>query len=272
MKNSHIGWTHNTQNFWLGCDKIAPECAHCYIARQLLRMGLEEWGSLYRAKTTWGDPLKWQREAVAQRHCLRIFTNSLSDFFHADADLWREEAWDVIRSTPNAVYLILTKRPELISKRLPKDWGDGWANDWLGVSCGCKMTLNKMDALRRIPIHPRAVRFLSAEPLLEDISEEIDLNGFGWLIAGGESGGGREYLWDSQQDWRQEFGTRGRRTMQLAWARKLLIKSRAVKLPFFFKQITAARSGVGEDALGWVYQDFPPPPFGVWKEADGEKS
>jgi len=174
----------------------------------------------------------------------------LSDFFHADADGWRDEAWDVIRRTPNLVYLILTKRPELIRKRLPDDWGQGWPNVWLGVSCASKQMLNKMESLRRIPIHPKAVRFLSAEPLLDDISSEIDLSGFGWVIVGGESGGGPEYLWDSTKDWRKEFDTPGRRTMRLEWAQSPLVKARAAKIPFFFKQITTFRSGTGEDALG----------------------
>ena len=62
MENSNIGWTHNTQNFWLGCDKIAPECAHCYIDRTLRRQGRKPWGHLYRTKT-WENPIKWQREA-----------------------------------------------------------------------------------------------------------------------------------------------------------------------------------------------------------------
>jgi protein gp37 len=109
-----------------------------------------------------------------------------------------------------------------------------------------------------------AVRFLSAEPLIEDISGAIDLIGFGWLIVGGESGGGPEYLWDSTKDWRKEFNTPGRRTMRVEWAQSLLAKSRAADIPFFFKQNTAFRSGTGEDALGRLYQEFPPPPFGTW--------
>jgi protein gp37 len=265
LEDSTIGWTHHTQNYWLGCDKIAAECAHCYISRVLKRQGREPWGQLYRSKT-WDNPLKWQRQAEAQGVCYRVFTNSLSDFFHADADGWRDEAWDVIRQTPNLIYLILTKRPELIRKRLPKDCGQGWPNVWLGVSCGCKLTLNKMDSLRRIPVHSKAVRFVSCEPLLEDISANINLDRFGWVIVGGESGGGPEYLWDSTDDWRTEFNALGRRIMRLEWAQSLLAKAQSAGIPFFFKQITAFRSGTGEDALGRLYQEFPLPPFADWAE------
>jgi protein gp37 len=265
MENSSIAWTHNTQNFWVGCDKIAPECAKCYIGRILEQQGREPWGQLYRTKT-WRQPFRWQQEAALAGVCRRVFTNSLSDFFHAGSDAWREEAWDLIRKTPNLIWLILTKRPELIASRLPKDWGEGWPNVWLGTSVGCNQTLNKMDSLRKIAVHPKAVRFVSCEPLLEDISVNIDLDGFGWVIVGGESGVGQEYLWNPKQNWREEFSTGGRRTMMLDWAKNLLSCAQAKNIPYFFKQVTSARPGVGEDALGRKYQEFPPPPHGKWAE------
>lgn len=269
-ETTNISWAHGTQNFWLGCDKIAPECAHCYIDRQLRKMGRDPWGQLYRAKSTWIQPAKWERAAAQEHTCRRIFTNSLSDFFHAAADVWRPGAWQIIRDTPHLVYLILTKRPELILKRLPADWGEGYANVWLGVSTGCRQTLNKMDSLRKIPIHPKAVRFVSAEPLLEDIADDINLDGFGWVIVGGESGPGREYLYRDFTDrikekhWREEFNIIGRRTMNLEWANRLRELCSPRRIPFFFKQVTAFAPGVREDALGRVYHEFPPPPFGKW--------
>jgi protein gp37 len=263
MENSRIAWTHHTENFWLGCDMIAPECAHCYIGRVLRRQHREPWGKLYCSKT-WRNPDKWEAGAAANRECLRIFTNSLSDFFHTGADEWRPAAWEIIRRTPHLVYLILTKRPELISKRLPPDWGEGWQNVWLGVSSGCKRTLNKMDALRKIIVHPKALRFLSAEPLLEDIADKIDLTGFGWVIVGGESGSGPQYIWNPKANWRREFGINGRRELSLEWAKRLRAICQDAKVPFFFKQVSAFRSGEGTDALGRVYHEVPPPPFGRW--------
>ena len=259
-ENSNIGWTHNTMNFWLGCDKVAPECAHCYIDRVLRRQGREPWGQLYRTKT-WADPLRWEKKAAAEELFYRVFTCSLSDFFHVKADAWRAEAWEIIRRTPHLVYLILTKRPELIEKRLPPGWPDEFPNVWLGVSTGCKRTLNKLDSLRRIPVHPEAVRFISAEPLLEDISSEINLAGFGWLITGGESGAGDETLYDPNGFWRDEFNTGGRRTMELEWAENLQIVAEKAKKPFYFKQKTAPKPGMGADALGRLYQEFPSAPL-----------
>ena len=274
MENTGISWAHNTQNFWVGCDKIAPECAHCYIDRVLQKQGREPWGEVYRTQT-WGAPSKWEVDCAIHNYAKRVFTCSLSDFFHAKADPWRAEAWRIIRKLSRLVWLILTKRPALIESRLPDDWGAGYPNVWLGVSTGCNQTLNKMDVLRKIPC---AVRWISSEPLLEDISQQINLDGFHWVVTGGESGSGNEYRWAStyqaptndpkvfttekikmDYDWKRG----GRRTMMLRWAENLRDKTKAAGLPFMFKQVTSARSGQGVNALGRDWHEFPPAPNGL---------
>src|SRR5689334_3740917 len=101
-EKSLISWTHGTWNPWVGCDKIAPECAYCYIGRELRKQHREPWGELYLTKT-WNQPYIWNEDLVrngvkkaggyilaadiyAKRECKRIFTCSLSDFFHAKVD------------------------------------------------------------------------------------------------------------------------------------------------------------------------------------------
>jgi len=256
---SGISWTHATWNPWLGCDKIAPECAKCYIGRTLQRQGRPAWGELFRAKSTWGDPAKWQKRAEQEGRVYRVFTCSLSDFFHMKADGWRTDAWKVIRDCQNLCWLILTKRPERILRCLPADWP--YPNAWLGVSTGCRQTLNKMDTLRKVPIHERSVRWISSEPLLEDLVPVINLSGFGWVVTGGESGAGAEYKWNAKGDWRKEFDTGGRRTMKLEWAAHLRDATKAAGLPFLFKQITAVQSGIGSTALGRDWHEYPNPPL-----------
>lgn len=263
MKNTGISWAHNTQNFWVGCDKIAPECAKCYIHRDLRKQQRDPWGTVYLTKT-WDDPFIWQTEAALAKNYRRVFTCSLSDFFHVKADHWRNRAWAVMKYTPNLVWLVLTKRPNRIEKNLPADWP--YPNVWLGVSTGCRQTLNKMDTLRRIPVHDQAVRWISSEPLLEDISKDINLQGFGWVVTGGESGGGEEYQWNAAADWRSEFKNGGRRTMQLEWARNLCDVTKKAGLPFLFKQVTSPLPGRGADALGPIWHEYPEPPqvAGAW--------
>jgi protein gp37 len=260
-ENSGISWTHNTWNPWVGCDKVAPECAHCYIGRILPKQRREAWGTVYRTDT-WESPWWWEQDCIRTGTAKRVFTCSLSDFFHAKADPWRREAWTIIKGTPHLAWLILTKRPELIEARLPHDWGNGYPNVWLGVSTGCRRTLNKMDTLRRIPA---TVRWISAEPLIEDISADINLDGFHWVVAGGESGAGNEYLWNPDADWKSELkDVNGRRTMRPEWAVNLRNKVKAAGLPFMFKQVTNPISGYGYNALdGKDWHEFPHPPTGL---------
>lgn len=127
-----ISWTDHTWNPWRGCEKITPGCDHCYMFIAQVRYGRDP-SQVVRTQT-WRQPIRWNAEAEAARKPRRVFTCSWSDFFHPDADEWREEAWAVIRSTPWLTYQILTKRPSNIAARLPGDWGDGYRNVWLGVS------------------------------------------------------------------------------------------------------------------------------------------
>jgi protein gp37 len=118
----------------------------------------------------------------------------MADVFDNRApSVWRADLWQLIRATPAVDWFCLTKRPQNIAGMLPADWGDGWANVWLGTT-----TENQIEASRRIPhlvAIPAVVRFLSVEPMLEEIDlsrwlgELIDCpdvgaaNGFNVLIA-----------------------------------------------------------------------------------------
>jgi protein gp37 len=240
MNLSGISWTDGTWNPWQGCDKVGRECDNCYIGRFLQRRNLQPWGKVYRSITTWDAPAKIQKQApeFMKEHGrrYRMFTCSLSDFFHRKADQWRTDAWKVIRECPDVDFLILTKRAHRIVNCLPPDWGNGYLNVWLGVSIGMMKTTHRADKLRHIPAF---VRFISAEPLLESL-ESLNLQGIHWLIAGGESGPNC-------------------RPMKLRWAEQLKKKCKASGTVFFFKQVSAPRSGKGEKALGKVYHDWPEP-------------
>lgn len=180
-KRTGIGWTEATWNPWRGCTKVSPGCAHCYMFREQRRYGRDP-EVVVRSKTTFADPLKWTEPQ-------RIFACSWSDWFHEAADAWRDEAWDIIRRTPQHTYQILTKRPERIAAHLP--WGeydDPWPHVWLGVSVENARWLTRARVLNAIPA---TVRFISAEPLLgplHDIARHLGPDVISWVIAGGESG------------------------------------------------------------------------------------
>jgi protein gp37 len=189
---------------------------------------------------TWNDPIRWQKQAERDGLCDLVFTCSLSDFFIQQADEWRPEIWSIIRRTPNMIYQILTKRPELIAKRLPPDWGSGYRNVWLGTSIGMKKHLRALDALRDVPAY---VRFISAEPLLENLMPEFDqsLTGYSWCIIGGESGN----------------NTKNFRPMDHQWVREMFAACKRRKVARFFKQSAAVRTEMGVELDGRLVREYP---------------
>ncbi len=229
---------NHTQNFWCGCQPVSEGCAHCYArmahehptekterhAKQHPNFGIVRHGSAAQ----WADPFSWQRSAARADEVRLVFTCSWSDFFHPDADQWRPEAWAIMKNTPNLICHPLTKRPELIEERLPPDWGNGYPNVWLGVTVELRKYLWRMDTLRKIPA---VVRYLCAEPLLEDLTPDLEqhIEGFHWILTGGESG----------------WGTNNYRRMDLQWARNLRDLCKQHSIPFYFKQISAPWTQMG---------------------------
>jgi protein gp37 len=237
-KETGISWTDHTWNGWEGCSKISPGCTNCYMFQELERYGRDP-GRVRRTKT-WRDPERWNEQAERAGRIDKVFTCSLSDFFHQDADAWRPAAWELIRRCTHLQFQILTKRPLLISDRLPADWGQGYPNVWLGVSIESNDYVWRADVLRQIPAR---VRWISAEPLLGPLPD-LDLTGFQWLVVGGESGPGH-------------------RDMDHAWARQLRDKAMAKGAAFFFKQSSGARrkkaAGYGTKVPPVVWRRRPMP-------------
>lgn len=197
-----ITWTDSTWNPWHGCHKVSPGCKFCYMFRDKKRYG-QDGNVVSKSKTKFNEPEKWKDGRL-------IFTCSWSDWFIEEADPWREDAYQVIRRTPRHTYQILTKRIERAAGRIPVT---PLPNIWLGVSVEDVKHKERIDILRTLPA---VVRFLSLEPLLEDLGA-LDLRGIGWVIVGGESGPEA-------------------RPMQPEWIRSIRNQCVAAGVPFFFKQ------------------------------------
>ncbi len=217
-EHSAIQWTEATWNPWMGCTKVSAGCDNCYMFTEQRRYGNDP-EIVRRSKTKFSDPLKWKEPKL-------IFTCSWSDWFHKDADPWRDEAWEIIRNTPHHTYQILTKRPGRIVRHLPADWGDGYPNVWLGTS------VESQDFARRAWQLVRDIKarvlFLSCEPLLGPldltevwINEDTRVNvlpAINWVIVGGESGPNA-------------------REMELDWASDLEKQCHVFDVAFFLKQL-----------------------------------
>jgi len=220
MSKTRIEWTEWSWNPVTGCDKVSAGCDHCYaltMARRLKAMGQRQYQNDGDPRTSGpGFGVTLQREALAAP--LRwpgrrmVFVNSMSDLFHARVPLeYIQEVVGVIRDTPQHTYQVLTKRAT--RARRMADTIDWPANLWLGVSVETMRVAHRVDELRRIPA---AVRFLSCEPLLGDLSA-LDLSGVDWVIAGGESGPAY-------------------RPMSVDWARGIRDNCLEHGVSFFFKQ------------------------------------
>ncbi len=190
-----ISWTDSTFNPWWGCTKVGPECKHCYAEALDRRTGGTYWGigstPRMMSANNWRKPRVWNRDheafaALNGGRRRRVFPGSMCDVFDKNApEGQRERLWSLIRETPMLDWQLLTKRAPNIKRMLPADWGEGYANAWLGVSVGDrKHGVARIAHLRAIPAR---VRFLSVEPLIEDLGV-LDLTGIGWVIVGGESG------------------------------------------------------------------------------------
>jgi protein gp37 len=209
-KNSNIDWTDHTWNPWQGCRKVSPGCANCYMFRDKKRFGQDPENVIRSKPVTFNKPLSWKTPA-------KVFVCSWSDFFIEDADPWRDEAWDIMRTTPHLTYLLLTKRIDNVLGNFP---ANGWPlNVWLGVTAENQQQwdyrVSRLKLFTNVP-----VRFVSVEPMLNQI-EADDLDGIDWVICGGESGSEA-------------------RNMEPYWAEDLRLECLAGNTPFFMKQMSGS--------------------------------
>lgn len=209
---SNIEWTEFTWNPATGCTKISPGCKHCYaevMAERLQAMGAPGYENGFKLQLhpdRLTQPLKRKKPTT-------YFVNSMSDLFHEDIPFeYLDQVFDIIRQTPHHTYQILTKRPEKAAEYFQQRIVP--SNAWLGVSVeDKKYGLPRIDILRRVDA---ATRFLSVEPLLEDLGM-FDLTGIYWVIVGGES------------------GTKAR-PMKPEWVEGIASQCIAAGTAFFFKQ------------------------------------
>ena len=240
MKTTKIEWTDSTWNPTTGCTKISEGCRHCYAATMALRlkaMGIKKYREgfeLVLHPETLNEPLKWKQSRT-------IFVNSMSDLFHKDIPFeFIDQVFEVIKHTPQHRYQVLTKRADILkqyfaTRRVP-------TNVWLGVTVENPKVKSRIDDLRDIPA---TVKFLSCEPLLEDLGS-MDLTNIDWVIVGGESG-------------------TNARPMKEEWVLNIEKQCRIQGSAFFFKQWgTWGADGFkrnnkenGKLLQGYVKQEYP---------------
>ncbi len=227
--NSTIEWTESTWNPVTGCTKISLGCKHCYaerMAKRLKAMGQANYANGFNLtihKHALELPLKWKTPQM-------IFVNSMSDLFHKNVPLeFLLDVFDVMNRADWHTYQILTKRAERL---LQVDSQIPWAEHiWMGVSVETADYQHRIDALRKTNAQ---VKFLSLEPLLGPIPD-LNLDGIGWVIVGGESGPKA-------------------RPMKICWVTEIRDQCLASRVPFFFKQwggVNKKKAGRTIDGRTW---------------------
>lgn len=216
-KTSQIQWTDATWNIARGCTKVDEDCKFCYMYRQSLNNTRYNPMQVVKTKTVFNLPLKLKEPS-------KIFTCSLTDFFHEECDNFRNEAWDIIRQCPQHIFQILTKRPERIAGNLPEYWDEIKDRCWIGASVGSREGIQRMITLSNIG--RLGLKFLSLEPLHGEIDFRpyaSNFNEFDWIIVGGESG--------------NDVGKYRYRECKLEWIEKIVYQCKGAGVPVFVKQL-----------------------------------
>lgn len=173
-------------NLWHGCHKKSEGCKYCYVYRRDEKYELDS-NKVYKTKA-FDLPVKKNRKGEYKiKSGSLIYTCFTSDFLLEDADVWRKDAWDIIRERKDCTFLFITKRIERFNVSLPEDWGDGWDN--VRVCCTCE---NQKRADERLPIFkslPIKHKLIICEPFLEEINLDKYLDfEIEQVVVGGESG------------------------------------------------------------------------------------
>ncbi|HEX9734428.1 MAG TPA: phage Gp37/Gp68 family protein [Thermoanaerobaculia bacterium] len=246
---SKIEWTDTTWNPVRGCTKISAGCKHCYAEtfaerwRGIPGHPYEQGFDLRLVPHKLFEPLTWRQPR-------RVFVNSMSDLFHEGVPAsYVYAVFDAMRLADWHVYQILTKRGGRMRELLSDvSWNLSVCRHiWMGVSVENRR--HGIPRIQELRDTPAAVRFLSIEPLLEDLGP-LDLRGIDWVIVGGESGPGA-------------------RPMARSWVVSIRRQCREAGIPFFFKQWGGVqKSRHGRELDGRTYDEFPrigasPPPSPV---------
>ena len=237
-RGSTIEWTDATWNPVRGCTKISPGCAHCYAEtfserfRGVQGHPYEQGFDLRLVPEKLAEPLRWSTPSM-------IFVNSMSDLFHEEVpDDYIVQVARVMQQANWHHYQVLTKRSARMRSLLHTKlrFVEHLRHIWWGVSVeNRKHGLPRVEHLRN---SPAGLRFLSIEPLLEDVGR-IDLEGIHWVIVGGESGAGA-------------------RPLRKEWVLKIRDQCVDARVPFFFKQWGGVRkSDHGRMLNGRIYAQLP---------------
>ncbi len=177
---------HKMWNLWHGCHKKSAGCKYCYVYRADERHGKDA-SIVYKT----GDfllPIQKNKDGSYKYPSGTFFwTCFTSDFLLEDCDLYRCDAWNMIRERSDCEFFFITKRIDRLESVLPNDWGSGYDNVHIGCTVeNQEMVDYRLPIFMRLPIKHKVI---INEPLLENLDIEKYLDDtIDEVVAGGESG------------------------------------------------------------------------------------
>ena len=195
-----------------GCTKYSDGCKNCYAERMANK--LEKWGNpryvngfnFTMHEDLLDKPLKVKKGK-------RYFVCSMSDLFHEEApDEFILKVFETMNKALQHTFVVVTKRAERLLELNDKiTWSD---NIIMGVTVESDKYEFRADLLRKTGAKHK---YLSIKPLLSSVNN-LNLEGIGWVLAGGESGGETA------------------RPVKVEWVRDLRDKCIEEAIPFYFRQ------------------------------------
>ena len=241
--NTAISWTQATRNLVMGCRKVDTDpltgaCVNCYIYRNMPQYGMNPdvltYMNLEKAKS---DLRAWKDVRL-------IFLNDYSDTFHEDIPFKTILRWhrEIIEANPDKEFQLLTKRIGRAMMFYRKYYTVVPRNIWIGTTIGAR---NRLFRLKQLVEISAKIRWVSFEPLLEDLGE-FSLKGIQWAVVGGESG-------------------HNPRPMRAEWAENIRRIAERDGVAFYFKQLGGeGGNGAGGNLLeGREYMEMPSQVQGV---------
>lgn len=243
------------------CVKCSPGCKNCYSSKlQTPYLTQLEFIAENRDKVDLFFEQKAIEEVLRRKKPTKFFWCDMTDMFGEWVpEEWIDQCFAAMALTPWHTHQVLTKRADRMLEYFTENHGhearrrvqdviqppgsrginevamrlfDGWPlpNVWLGCSVEDRQRKTRIDSLRQTPA---ALRFLSIEPLLEDIGT-LDLRGISWAIIGGESGPGA-------------------RPLDIAWVRSIINQCLAAGVHPFVKQLGAVPIVRAGEPLGKTF-------------------
>jgi hypothetical protein len=218
----NLKWKKQALNPWISCNHIIPKGERIETDDNLLSRLWSVMQEIVRPYPTaspvyWSDLLRVNSEAARLGIRVPVLWTPNEDVMEPAEVESRRRLFDLILQTPCLDWLLPSNQPENFSRYLP--WiiedSDPYPNVWLGVRVE-----SRNQAFHRIPIlqqTPAALRFISAEPLVEDLGI-LSLREIHWVLCGGETG-------------------RTARPMDVHWAMHIHEQCLTQRVTFYMKQL-----------------------------------